>query len=74
MASTQGTFISWSPSLVTALGAAIECGRALTLLTRHPVRILKGGYQRFSAMYHFFRTQKIIWMPQVRQGAKHGQA
>lgn len=49
---------------ITALGAAIECGRALTLLTRHPVRILKGGYQRFSAMYHFFRTQKIIWMPQ----------
>ncbi|KAI5128052.1 serine/threonine/tyrosine-interacting-like protein 1 isoform X1 [Manis pentadactyla] len=49
---------------ITALGAAVECGRALTLLTRHPVRILKGGYQCFSAMYHFFRTQKIIWMPQ----------
>ncbi|XP_046522264.1 serine/threonine/tyrosine-interacting-like protein 1 isoform X5 [Equus quagga] len=46
------------------LGAAIKCGKALTHLTRHPVRILKGGYERFSAMYHFFRTQKIIWMPQ----------
>lgn len=45
-------------------GAAIECGRAMTHLTRHPVRILKGGYERFSAIYHFFRTQKIIWMPQ----------
>ncbi|XP_016002037.1 serine/threonine/tyrosine-interacting-like protein 1 isoform X2 [Rousettus aegyptiacus] len=33
-------------------------------LTRHPIHILKGGYERFSAMYHFFRTQKIIWMPQ----------
>ncbi|XP_008586610.1 PREDICTED: serine/threonine/tyrosine-interacting-like protein 1, partial [Galeopterus variegatus] len=45
-------------------GAALECGRILTHLTRHPVWILKGGYERFSAMYHFFRTQKIIWMPQ----------
>ncbi|XP_062947225.1 serine/threonine/tyrosine-interacting-like protein 1 isoform X2 [Cynocephalus volans] len=45
-------------------GAALECGRILTHLTRHPVCILKGGYERFSAMYHFFRTQKIIWMPQ----------
>uniref|UniRef100_A0A4W2FFV8 Serine/threonine/tyrosine interacting like 1 n=1 Tax=Bos indicus x Bos taurus TaxID=30522 RepID=A0A4W2FFV8_BOBOX len=46
------------------LGAAVECGRALTHLTRHPVLILRGGYELFSAMYHFFRTQKIIWMPQ----------
>ncbi|XP_007938415.1 serine/threonine/tyrosine-interacting-like protein 1 [Orycteropus afer afer] len=46
------------------LGAAIECGRVLTHLTCHPVYILRGGYERFSAMYHFFRTQKIIWMPQ----------
>ncbi|ELR58455.1 Serine/threonine/tyrosine-interacting-like protein 1 [Bos mutus] len=47
------------------LGAAVECGRALTHLTRHPVLILRGGYELFSAMYHFFRTQKIIWMPQA---------
>lgn len=46
------------------LGPAIECGRAIAHLTRNPIQILKGGYQRFSAMYHFFRTQKIIWMPQ----------
>ncbi|OWK11298.1 STYXL1 [Cervus elaphus hippelaphus] len=46
------------------LGAAVECGRTLTHLTRHPVLILRGGYEHFSAMYHFFRTQKIIWMPQ----------
>ncbi|XP_054445731.1 serine/threonine/tyrosine-interacting-like protein 1 isoform X1 [Pteronotus mesoamericanus] len=46
------------------LGAAIKCGRALAHLTRHPIYILKGGYECFSAMYHFFRTQKIIWMPQ----------
>ncbi|XP_004385996.1 serine/threonine/tyrosine-interacting-like protein 1 [Trichechus manatus latirostris] len=46
------------------LGPAIECGRVLTHLTRRPVYILRGGYELFSAMYHFFRTQKIIWMPQ----------
>ncbi|XP_059888256.1 serine/threonine/tyrosine-interacting-like protein 1 isoform X3 [Delphinus delphis] len=46
------------------LGAAVECGRTLTHLARHPIRILRGGYESFSAMYHFFRTQKIIWMPQ----------
>ncbi|XP_028377967.1 serine/threonine/tyrosine-interacting-like protein 1 isoform X3 [Phyllostomus discolor] len=46
------------------LGAAIECGRALARLTHHPIRILRGGYESFSATYHFFRTQKIIWMPQ----------
>ncbi|KAL4674985.1 hypothetical protein H8957_009012 [Semnopithecus entellus] len=45
-------------------GAAIEYGRILTRLTRHPVYILKGGYERFSGAYHFLRTQKIIWMPQ----------
>ncbi|GAB5582789.1 serine/threonine/tyrosine-interacting-like protein 1 isoform X1 [Prionailurus iriomotensis] len=50
------------PGLVP--GAAVECGRALANLTRHPVCILRGGYQGFSAIYHFFRTQKIIWMPQ----------
>ncbi|XP_032612194.1 serine/threonine/tyrosine-interacting-like protein 1 isoform X1 [Hylobates moloch] len=44
--------------------AAIEYGRILTRLTRHPVYILKGGYERFSGTYHFLRTQKIIWMPQ----------
>ncbi|XP_078296572.1 serine/threonine/tyrosine-interacting-like protein 1 isoform X3 [Panthera onca] len=50
------------PGLVP--GAAVECGRALANLTRHPICILRGGYQGFSAIYHFFRTQKIIWMPQ----------
>ncbi|XP_012584713.1 PREDICTED: serine/threonine/tyrosine-interacting-like protein 1 isoform X2 [Condylura cristata] len=46
------------------LGTALECATALTHNTRYPIYILKGGYQQFSAMYHFFRTQKIIWMPQ----------
>lgn len=65
----------WSPLLeLLARGAAIACGKAIAHLTRHPVQILRGGYESFSAMYHFFRTQKIIWMPQVRQGAEHRQA
>ncbi|KAM6155855.1 serine/threonine/tyrosine-interacting-like protein 1 [Rhynchocyon petersi] len=46
------------------LGAAVECGKTLTPFTCNPIYILKGGYETFSAMYHFFRTQKIIWMPQ----------
>ncbi|XP_074830421.1 serine/threonine/tyrosine-interacting-like protein 1 isoform X6 [Natator depressus] len=46
------------------VGAAIQCARVLEQLTRHPVRILKGGYERFTACYHFLRTQKIFWMPQ----------
>ncbi|XP_069920590.1 serine/threonine/tyrosine-interacting-like protein 1 isoform X3 [Oryctolagus cuniculus] len=47
-----------------ASGAAVQYARLLAHLTRHPILILKGGYERFSARYHFFQTQKIIWMPQ----------
>ncbi|XP_005396864.1 PREDICTED: serine/threonine/tyrosine-interacting-like protein 1 isoform X2 [Chinchilla lanigera] len=43
---------------------AVEFGKILTQFTHHPVYILRGGYERFSGLYHFFRTQKIIWMPQ----------
>ncbi|XP_033620771.1 serine/threonine/tyrosine-interacting-like protein 1 isoform X5 [Fukomys damarensis] len=52
------------PSADLVSGAAVEYGRILTQLTHHPVYILRGGYERFSGLYHFFRTQKIIWMPQ----------
>uniref|UniRef100_A0A8C8VKQ1 Serine/threonine/tyrosine interacting like 1 n=1 Tax=Pelusios castaneus TaxID=367368 RepID=A0A8C8VKQ1_9SAUR len=48
----------------TEAGAATQCARVLEQFTRHPVRILKGGYERFTACYHFLRTQKIFWMPQ----------
>nr|XP_058893223.1 serine/threonine/tyrosine-interacting-like protein 1 isoform X2 [Kogia breviceps] len=50
--------------LGVVLGAAVECGRTLTHLSRHPIRILRGGYESFSAKYHFIRTRKVIWMPQ----------
>ncbi|CAH7255619.1 serine/threonine/tyrosine-interacting-like protein 1 [Phodopus roborovskii] len=45
-------------------GPAVEFGHILTHLTRQPVYVLRGGYECFSGLYHFFRTQKIIWMPQ----------
>ncbi|XP_052660796.1 serine/threonine/tyrosine-interacting-like protein 1 isoform X2 [Harpia harpyja] len=45
-------------------GTAIQYARCLEQFTRHPVLVLRGGYKRFSACYHFLRTQKILWMPQ----------
>ncbi|KAM5229334.1 serine/threonine/tyrosine-interacting-like protein 1 isoform 1-T1 [Ctenodactylus gundi] len=45
-------------------GAAVEYGRILAQHARRPIYILRGGYECFSGLYHFFRTQKIIWMPQ----------
>nr|CAB3266685.1 serine/threonine/tyrosine-interacting-like protein 1 [Phallusia mammillata] len=32
--------------------------------SKNPVKILRGGYEDFSAMYPFLRTQKILYMPQ----------
>ncbi|KAL4660535.1 serine/threonine/tyrosine-interacting-like protein 1 isoform X2 [Arapaima gigas] len=42
-------------------GPAIECAEILAKSSRFPVQILKGGYERFSALYPFFRTQKILY-------------
>ncbi|KAM4820497.1 serine/threonine/tyrosine-interacting-like protein 1 [Thomomys bottae] len=47
-----------------AVGPAVRFGRILVHHTRHPVYILRGGYEYFTSLYHFLRTQKIIWMPQ----------
>lgn len=68
--STRGIYLL-SPSLDLVQGAAVDYGRILSQFTHHPVYILRGGYERFSGLYHFFRTQKIIWMPQVRPKAAH---
>ncbi|NXJ46821.1 STYL1 protein, partial [Spizaetus tyrannus] len=51
-------------SLDAEEGTAVQYARSLEQFTRHPVLVLKGGYRRFSACYHFLRTQKILWMPQ----------
>ncbi|KAL0994500.1 hypothetical protein UPYG_G00123070 [Umbra pygmaea] len=42
-------------------GEAVQCAEALSKSSRYPVKILKEGYQRFSAFYPFFRTQKILY-------------
>ncbi|XP_054848027.1 serine/threonine/tyrosine-interacting-like protein 1 isoform X1 [Eublepharis macularius] len=44
-------------------GSAARCGRVLQQFTRFPVQVLRGGYERFTASYHFLQTQKIFWMP-----------
>ncbi|NWT81065.1 STYL1 protein, partial [Lanius ludovicianus] len=51
-------------SLDTGEGDALHHARNLQRFTRHPVLLLKGGYQRFSACYHFLKSQKTLWMPQ----------
>ncbi|NXL17799.1 STYL1 protein, partial [Setophaga kirtlandii] len=45
-------------------GDAIFHARNLEHFTRHPVLLLKGGYRRFSACYHFLKSHKTLWMPQ----------
>ncbi|XP_065550612.1 serine/threonine/tyrosine-interacting-like protein 1 isoform X3 [Lathamus discolor] len=44
-------------------GAAIHYAKGLEQFTSHPVLILQGGYKKFSACYHFLRTQRTLWMP-----------
>uniref|UniRef100_A0A5F8HHZ0 Serine/threonine/tyrosine interacting like 1 n=1 Tax=Monodelphis domestica TaxID=13616 RepID=A0A5F8HHZ0_MONDO len=53
------------------MGSAVLCARILAEFTRHPVYILDGGYECFSAHYHFFRTQKIFSMPQLDSSQCH---
>ncbi|XP_059722058.1 serine/threonine/tyrosine-interacting-like protein 1 isoform X2 [Haemorhous mexicanus] len=43
---------------------ALFHARNLEQFTRHPVLLLKGGYRRFSACYHFLKSHKTLWMPQ----------
>lgn len=42
---------------------AIACAKQMwTMGSRNPVLILKGGYEAFSALYPFLRTQKMLYM------------
>ncbi|NXK48776.1 STYL1 protein, partial [Chauna torquata] len=59
-----GTSNSFLISSDAEEGTAVRYARSLQQFTRHPVLVLRGGYKRFSACYHFLRTQKILWMPQ----------
>ncbi|XP_058644867.1 serine/threonine/tyrosine-interacting-like protein 1 isoform X2 [Onychostoma macrolepis] len=42
-------------------GAAIDCADSIEKSSQFPVQILIGGYERFSALYPFLRTQKILY-------------
>ncbi|XP_041347456.1 serine/threonine/tyrosine-interacting-like protein 1 [Gigantopelta aegis] len=45
-------------------GPAVNCGSLLwDMGSRNTVKILKGGYEIFSALYPFLRTQKVLFMP-----------
>ncbi|XP_026228337.1 serine/threonine/tyrosine-interacting-like protein 1 [Anabas testudineus] len=42
-------------------GRAVECAQVLAKVSLYPVYIVRGGFQRFSALYTFLRTEKIIY-------------
>ncbi|XP_059162084.1 serine/threonine/tyrosine-interacting-like protein 1 isoform X2 [Physella acuta] len=49
---------------LVGLTPAFECAQVIwSAGSRNPVMILKGGYEEFSALYPFLRTQKIIYTP-----------
>ncbi|XP_071945445.1 serine/threonine/tyrosine-interacting-like protein 1 [Antedon mediterranea] len=52
-------------------GPAIACGRVMSAMgSKNPVKILRGGYEDFSALYPFLRTQTIIYMPRELDALK----
>uniref|UniRef100_A0A670Y2I2 Serine/threonine/tyrosine interacting like 1 n=1 Tax=Pseudonaja textilis TaxID=8673 RepID=A0A670Y2I2_PSETE len=65
------TLYSLNDLLVDAKeGSAARCARIMQRLTRFPVMVLRGGYERFTTSYHYLRTQKIFWMPQELEAFK----
>ncbi|XP_071783088.1 serine/threonine/tyrosine-interacting-like protein 1 [Centroberyx gerrardi] len=42
-------------------GGAVECAQTLAKASLYPIHIVKGGYQKFSALYPFLRTVKIMY-------------
>lgn len=50
---------------------AVHCASVMAANgSKNPVKILRGGYEDFSAMYPFLRTQKIIYLPQELDAIK----
>uniref|UniRef100_A0A3Q3WT38 Uncharacterized protein n=1 Tax=Mola mola TaxID=94237 RepID=A0A3Q3WT38_MOLML len=49
------------PPLTVFAGRAAECAQAFARASLAPVHIVRGGFERFSALYPFLRTQKIIY-------------
>nr|XP_028564313.1 serine/threonine/tyrosine-interacting-like protein 1 [Podarcis muralis]XP_028564314.1 serine/threonine/tyrosine-interacting-like protein 1 [Podarcis muralis]XP_028564315.1 serine/threonine/tyrosine-interacting-like protein 1 [Podarcis muralis]XP_028564316.1 serine/threonine/tyrosine-interacting-like protein 1 [Podarcis muralis] len=52
------------------VGSAPRCARIMQRFTSYPVLVLRGGYELFTATYHYLRTQKIFWMPQELEAFK----
>lgn len=51
-------------SLLDDFTPAAACGSKLWEMgSRNPVEVLLGGYEAFSALYPFLRTQQVIYMP-----------
>ncbi|KAM9729062.1 serine/threonine/tyrosine-interacting-like protein 1 [Menidia menidia] len=42
-------------------GRAVDCANVLAKASLSPVHLVKGGFQRFSALYPFLRTAKILY-------------
>ncbi|XP_070774150.1 serine/threonine/tyrosine-interacting-like protein 1 [Enoplosus armatus] len=42
-------------------GRAVQCAQVLARASLNPVHIVRGGFQRFTALYTFLRTEKIIY-------------
>lgn len=52
-------------SSLTEDSPAVLCAKKMWEMgSRNPVEVLNGGYEAFSALYPFHRTQKILYMPQ----------
>ncbi|XP_048375471.1 serine/threonine/tyrosine-interacting-like protein 1 isoform X2 [Sphaerodactylus townsendi] len=49
-----------SPKFNAKSGSAARCARVLQRFTRFPVWVLRGGYERFTACYHFLKTEKEL--------------
>ncbi|XP_068188136.1 serine/threonine/tyrosine-interacting-like protein 1 [Antennarius striatus] len=50
-----------STSCLQEQGRALGCALMLAEASLYPVRIVRGGFQRFSAIYTFLRTEKILY-------------
>ncbi|XP_068679715.1 serine/threonine/tyrosine-interacting-like protein 1 [Montipora foliosa] len=55
---------SKTSSLKDKNSTALSCARLMWEMgSRNPIKIIKGGFEKFSAQYPFLRTQKITYMP-----------
>lgn len=55
---------STTSSLKDKNSMALSCAKLMwDMGSKNPIKIIKGGYQEFSALYPYLRTQKIIYMP-----------